>query len=272
MRYALLLLLFIPVLLNPQTPTATSEKPLFQPTGNEATLLGVITLRGTPPKPKITDMSADPVCQELNKKPKLEWLITNEDKLLNAFVYVKGDPLRAYRFELPASEVVIQHTNCEYAPRVIGLRVGQTFIVVNSDNTHHNTHPVPKVNQEWNQTQPPQSAPIVKAFRHEEALIPVKCNQHPWEKAFLGVLNHPFFAISSETGSYEIRGLPPGTYKLVGWHEAFAEQELEITLGPGETRRIDFTFDMDGLKKTYPYWTPEREQVEPRSVGLSSRK
>ena len=144
--------------------------------------------------------------------------------------------------------------------------------MVNSDNTHHNTHPVPKINAEWNQTQPPQSAPIVKAFSHEEALIPVKCNQHPWEKAFLGVLNHPFFAISSETGSYEIRGLPPGTYKLVGWHEAFDEQELEITLGPGETRRIDFTFDMDGLKKTYPYWKPEREQVEPRSAGLSSRK
>ena len=95
---------------------------------------------------------------------------------------------------------------------------------------------------------------MVKTFPREEALIPIKCNQHPWEKAFVGVMNHPFFSISDELGSYEIRGLPAGTYTFVAWHEAFDEQQMEITLVAGENRRIDFTFDLDnGLKKTWPY-------------------
>jgi hypothetical protein len=199
-------------------------------------------------------MMADPVCGEINHKREPEWLLTNDDNLMNAFVYVTGDPVKAHRFELPDSDVALQRVNCQFSPRVLGLRVGQNLVIWNRDPTQHNTHPVPKLNAEWNFTQAPQGPPIVKTFPREEALIPVKCNQHPWEKAFVGVLNHPFFAISNELGSYEIRGLPPGTYKFVAWHEAFEEQQMEVTLVAGENRRIDFTFDLDnGRKKSWPY-------------------
>ncbi|HJU93299.1 MAG TPA: carboxypeptidase regulatory-like domain-containing protein [Pyrinomonadaceae bacterium] len=199
-------------------------------------------------------MAADPVCGEINHKREPEWLLTNDDKLQNAFVYVTGDPVKALRFELPGSDVALQQVNCQYSPRVLGLRVGQNLVIWNRDPTRHNVHPTPRINVEWNQTHAPQSPPMVKTFPREEALMPIKCNHHPWEKAYVGVMNHPFFAISNDLGSYEIRGLPPGTYKLVAWHEAFDEQQMEITLVGGEHRRIDFTFDLDqGLKKTWPY-------------------
>jgi hypothetical protein len=58
------------------------------------------------------------------------------------------------------------------------------------------------------------------------------------------VFAHPFFAVSDQLGNYEIRGLPAGTYKLVAWHEKLGEQELEITVVPGESRKIDFTFEV----------------------------
>ena len=255
MRFALMLLLLIPLLLN-STPVS-QEPPLFKPTGNEATLFGIITVEGTRPKPLKIDMTADPICGELNHNREPEWLLTNDDKLQNAFVYVTSDLLKAHRFELPGSDVSLQRLNCQFSPRVLGLRVGQNLLIWNRDPTHHNTHPIPKLNVEWNQTQPPHTEPLVKTFTREEALIPFKCNQHPWERGYVGVLNHPFFTVSNELGNYEIRGLPPGTYKLVGWHEAFDQQEMEITLTAGENRRIDFKFDLDnGLKKTYPYWTP----------------
>ncbi len=252
MRITLMLLLLIPLSLS---SPLLQEKPLYKPTGNEATLLGVITLKGTPRKPLKFDMTADPVCIDLNKTPATDpSIMINDDKLLNAFVHVKGESLSAHRFELPGSEVVLQHVNCQFAPRVFGMRVGQTLAVLNNDPTQHNTHPTPKINQEWNQSQAPHGPPIMKTFKREEALIPIKCNQHPWEKAYVGVLSHPFFAVTNELGSYEISGLPPGTYKLVGWHEAFDEQELEVTLAPGETRRVDFIFDLEnGLKKPYHY-------------------
>ena|SRR5215212_3038295 len=242
MRHRLLVIFF---LLNSHVAAQQTQpdKRLYQPTGNEAVLTGTISVNGPIPKPLRIDMTADPVCVDLNPQPETEWLITNDNKLVNAFVYIKnGDPLQAYRFELPVSEVVLQRKNCQYSPRVLGLRVGQRLVIPNNDPTQHNTHPTPKLNQEWNQTQPPQSSPLIKTFTRPEVLIPFKCNQHPWEKAYVSVLDHPFFAVTDEIGNFEIRGLPAGAYTLVVWHEKLGEQEREITVVDGESRRIDFTF------------------------------
>jgi hypothetical protein len=227
-----------------QDPANTSEKPLYHASGNEGSVLGTITVSGEVPKARTIDMSADPVCAELNKEPKTDSLITNQDRLLNVFIYVKeSEALKSYRFEVPDTEVVLERKNCRYSPHVLGLRVGQRLAIVSNDPTHHNTHPVPKVNQEWNQTQPPQAPPLIKTFARPEVLIPFKCNHHPWEKAYVGVLDHPFFAVSDNLGNYEIRGLPSGNYKLVFWHERLGEQEVELTVRPGESHRIDLTFD-----------------------------
>lgn len=250
MRYpTLVLTLLFLVSLSPaasfQNPQQTPAKPLYAPTGNEATLVGMITVDGELPKPKKIDMTADPVCVELNRgRSETDFVLTNNQQLLNVFVYVKsGEPLKAYRFATPESEVVLEHRNCRYSPHVLGIRVGQKLSIVNSDPTIHNTHPAPKLNVEWNQTQAAGSEPMVKAFKHAEQFIRINDNHHPWERAYLGVFDHPFFAVSDAFGNYEIRGLPPGRYKLVAWHEAMGEQETEITVAAGENRRLDFTFE-----------------------------
>ena len=226
-----------------QDPANSSHRPFYRSTGNEVTVVGTISVDGKVPAPSEIDMSADPICRELNSAPKTDWLLTNQQRLRNAFVYVSGDALGTYRFEAPSSEVVLERRNCYYSPKVLGLRVGQRLSIVNVDPTHHNTHPTPKRNQEWNQTQPPGGESLIKTFARPEVLIPFKCNQHPWEKAYVGVLDHPFFAVTDEFGNYEIRGLPPGNYKLVVWHERLGEQAVEMTVTPGESRRLDFTFD-----------------------------
>ena len=251
MRYAMLVLtlLFLVSLATGaafQNPQETPAQPLYRPTGTEATLVGMITVNGEVPKPKALDMWADPVCIELNRgSDKTDFLLTNNQQLLNAFVYVKsGEPLKPYRFEVPESEVVLTHKNCRYVPHVLGIRAGQRLSIVNNDPTVHNTHPVPKLNPEWNMSQAVGSEPFIKTFRRPEQFIFIKDNQHPWEKAYLGVFDHPFFAVSDAMGNYEIRGLPPGTYKLGAWHELLGEQEIEITVTAGENRRLDFTFEV----------------------------
>src|SRR6185503_8712991 len=96
-----------------QDPANTSEKPLYRPYGNEASVVGTISVTGKLPPPKLIDMSADPVCVQRNKTPKVEWVVSTQQKLQNAFVYIKeGDALKLYRFEVPESEVVLQHKNC----------------------------------------------------------------------------------------------------------------------------------------------------------------
>ena len=76
-------------------------------------------------------------------------------------------------------------------------------------------------------------------------MIPVKCNQHPWMKSYVGVLNHPFFAVTAEDGSFTIKGVPPGKYTLVAWHEGGAtgtEKPMQITVAANGTVKQDFAF------------------------------
>lgn len=237
-----------------QDPVNTSDKPLYQPYGNEPAVVGTITVTGKLPKPKIIDLSADPACRQPNKALKTEWIVTNQQQLANAFIYVKdSDALKTYRFEVPDEEIVLAHKNCRYSPHVLGLRTGQRLSIVTVDRTTHNTHPTPKLNAEWNMSQAAGSPPLIKTFARAEIAIPFKDNQHPWEKAYVSVLDHPFFAVSDKLGNYEIRGLPVGSYKLVVWHEVLGEQEVEVTLVPGETRRLDFNFDADKVNLSRLY-------------------
>lgn len=251
MRFKLFILFLFSLLWSLSQDPA--EKPIYYATGNEANIVGTITLKGTPPKLQIIDMTADPICQELNRKPIPDWVMTNQGRLKNAFIYVKGGPLDAYRFELPDSDVIMNQRACYFEPHVLGLRVGQTLRIGNGDPTQHNVHPTPKLNREWNQTQSQGAPPMVKTFSRAEAMIPIKCNQHPWMRAYVGVMSHPYFAVSDELGKFEIRGLPAGTYKLVVWHEVFGDQEIDVTLVPGESRNADFTFDAQKIREETKY-------------------
>ena len=232
------------------------QKPIFYPTGNEATLVGTISLKGALPKPLQIDMGADPACVKLNRKPEVESLKVDQGRLKNAFVYVKGEAIDAFRFELPDAEVTLQHRACNFEPHVLAVRAFQPLRLFNADPTIHNFHPTPKLNAEWNYSFAAGSPASTRTFDKAEILIPFRDNQHPWEKAYVAVMDHPFFAITDSLGKFEIKGLPAGTYKLVVWHEMFDEQELEVTVVPGEIRNADFTFDIEKVAHGKKYWWP----------------
>lgn len=220
---------------------SATRKPYVR-TGYEVMLSGTITLTGKRPKPRQIDMSADPVCYDVNADPNTDSVVGQKGKLANVFVYVKSETLSAYTFAQSHGEALLQHKGCRYVPHLLGLRVGQLLTILNSDPTTHNTHPTSKLNAEWNQSQPPGGT-LTKSFEHAELAISFKDNQHPWEKAYVGVFDHPFFAISDEFGNYRIEGLPPGRYTVVAWHETFGEKTVDYTFVPGEARDISFNFD-----------------------------
>jgi hypothetical protein len=198
-------------------------------------------------------MNADPVCVERAPRAATADAIVNHGKLANVFVYIKsGDALDFYSFEAPTAYAALSHKDCRYVPHLLGVRVGQTLMISNDDPTTHNTHPNPRDNEEWNQSQAPGAQPLLKSFKRPEVFIPIKDNQHPWQKAYVGVFSHPFFAISDESGNYRIEGLPPGHYSLVAWHERFGEQTMDITISPYESRNIDFSFEPSSTAQIVP--------------------
>ena len=73
-------------------------------------------------------------------------------------------------------------------------------------------------------------------------MIEIKCDIHPWMRAYLGVFDHPYFAVSAADGGFTLKNLPPGEYTIEAWHERFGVQTQKITLGAKETKEIVFTF------------------------------
>jgi len=199
---------------------------------------GVVKFDGAAPKPVKIDMSQDPACKGTNES---ETVMVDSGNLENAFVYVK-DGLGSRTFQPPSTPVEIDQKGCRYHPHVLGVMVGQTVKVVNSDPTTHNIHPTPKDNREWNESQAPSAAPIEKSFSRPEIMLPVKCNQHPWMKMYINVVPSPFFAVTGKDGKYELKGLPPGTYTIAVVQEKMGEQTQQVTIGPKETKTQDFTY------------------------------
>jgi len=214
----------------------------YQPTGSEGKITGKVTFAGKILQRKLIDTSSDPVCQDANPELYTEDIIITAGKLANVFVYVSGDMLELYAFDAPKPEVLLAHRGCQFVPHVLAMQLSQTLKLTNEDATTHNTHFRPKDNKDWNQSQPESSQPLEKKFATPEVLIPVRDNQHPWQKAYVSILSHPFFAVSARNGSYQIAGLPPGQYTVVAWHERFGEQRAEISVGVSEQKNLDFTF------------------------------
>lgn len=217
-------------------------KPQYSSKGDEGIITGKIIFDGTPPALKKIDMSQDANCASAAGDKTADDLIVADGKLANVFVYLKGGPTDKFSFPTPSDPVVLDQQGCRYHPRVLGIQTNQTFKVTNSDSTTHNIHPSPKTNQEWNQMQAQGAPAIEKKFPRAETLIPVKCNQHPLMKANVGVLAHPYFAVSGKDGSYTIKNVPPGTYTLVFWHETRGEQSQQVTIGAKESKTQDMTY------------------------------
>lgn len=222
----------------------------YKPPASLGTIAGAIVLTGQAPAPQPIDMSADTACASKNPNAVAETVVTKDGKLQNVFVYIKdgsvtgGNRISGYTFPTPSGEVELDQVGCHYSPHVVGIQVNQKLKVVNSDPTAHNINVQPKQgNPSWNVSQPPSTPPIEKSFARAETIIPVKCNQHPWMKAYINVLKHPFFAISAADGTFTIKDVPPGKYTVVAWHEKYGEQTMEVTVPASGTGTANFSFD-----------------------------
>jgi hypothetical protein len=225
-----------------ETPQKTATAPATPiDAATVATITGVVTFTGGAPKPEKIDMSQDPACVMGTEPNFSQSFAVNQGKLENVYVYVK-DGLGNRVFAAPSEPATLDQHGCRYAPHVLGIMVHQKLRILNSDPAMHNIHPASEVNQAWNVSQSPKGDPIEQTFSKPELMIPVKCNQHPWMKMYLNVSPHPFFSVSQKDGKFEIKGLPPGEYTIAAVHERMGEKTQKITVGPKETKAMEFAF------------------------------
>jgi plastocyanin len=228
------------------SPEESKAAPAVAPVTNPVdaatagSIAGAIKLEGTPPPNPSINMGSDPYCMKLGAASTPAFVVSNGG-LQNVFVYVK-DGLGTLKFPVPATPVVLDQQGCSYIPRVFGIQVGQSLDIVNSDDTLHNVHALPMVNREFNRGQSLKGLKSTTVFTAPEVMVPFKCDVHRWMNAWVGVVEHPFYAVSGEGGAFELKGLPPGTYTIEAWHEKLGTQTQSVTIGAKESKSIAFTF------------------------------
>ena len=220
----------------------------------DATITGSIKLElpgGKKPRRKRIQMAADPVCNAKHDTPALsESAVVDDDgSLHNVFVYVKKG-LEGKKFEIPDEAAVLDQRGCLYKPHVLGVMAGQNITVLNSDGTLHNVHPKPQNSNEFNKAMPKFRKKIEISFAKPEVMVPVKCDMHPWMQSYIGVLDHPFHSVTGEGGTFEIKGLPAGTYTIEAWHESvrIGTMTQDVVLADGESKSVDFSFKVKAKK------------------------
>lgn len=219
-------------------PSATAP-----PVAQAGTVEGMVTFQGTDPDALIV-MNGDPACARLHPTPAMSEVVATENgKLANVFVYVKSG-LEGQTFPVPAEPRSIMQRRCLYLPRVVGLQVGQTLHVSNSDEALHNVHVLATANPEINEPQPKVGMVLAKTFDQPEVMMHLKCDIHPWMNAWVGVVPHPYYTVTGAGGAFEIGNLPPGTYTFEAWHESLGVQEQQVTVPPDG--KVTLTFDFKG--------------------------
>ena len=220
------------------SPAAASAAPA----GPVGRVTGTVLFEGAVPPPVRSAVKSFSECAIHHPAEVFtEDVIVKDGKLQNAFVYVKAGA-EGKAVPQVAGSALLDQKGCIYAPHVSGVRVGQEVVIKNSDVTLHNVHSHSSSNKAFNVGMPVQGMKIKKSFSAPEIMVKLTCDVHPWMKSYIGVLPHPWFAVSAADGSFEIKDLPPGTYTLEAWHETFGVRTQDVTVSSESPQEVTFSF------------------------------
>jgi plastocyanin len=225
---------------NQSVPAKRQATPLDLSTAGSVS--GRVQFEGTAPQPAPLQLGSFAECAVQHEGPiYADDVVVKDGSLANVLVYVKqglGDRI----FAVPETPVVIDQKGCVFVPRVAAVQSGQPVRFMNGDPLAHNVHGVPQNASGWNFMLPVRGAARNVTIDKPEAVIELKCDIHPWMKAYLGVFDHPYFAVTGADGQFELRNLPPGDYEIAAWHERLGTRSATISLAPKEAKTIGFSF------------------------------
>jgi len=170
---------------------------------------------------------------------------------------------------------VLDQKGCEYEPHIMIAPLGSQLEIVNSDPILHNVHAYaasPGKKTLFNIAQPikGQRTSIRQMQMNSKGIVTAVCDAgHPWMTATIIVAEHPYYAVTDDEGQFVLEDIPPGSYRLIMWHEGVRVTNVEyehdkpkkysfeepyrisksVDVKEGETRRVDFDFTVSAMPK-----------------------
>ena len=241
---------------SPKAPEAPKVRSGPPGTVGTAVVSGRVTLAGVPPANETVTMTTDPFCAGHNPgETELPvYAVGADGALANVLVRVTEGVTGSY--PAPAEHRQLDQVGCAFSPRVLALMTGQPLDIVSSDATLHNVHAAAKENEPFNLGMTAPGTRYTRTFEKPE-IVPFKCDVHPWMRAWVAVVPHPFFAVTGPDGRYEIKGLPAGTYTVEAWHEELPAQAFTVTVADGDAQVHDVVFEASTADAPSPPPAPE---------------
>ena len=225
----------------PSTATASTPAPHMGGPEMAVNPAGVGQVKGTMkyegPAPVVKEITVP--CE--NGKITSEELVVKDGRLNHVFVWIKKG-LESYKAEPPKAEVVVDQRGCKYLPHVTGAMVGQQVTFLNNDSIAHNVRSMTEQNATFNEMMNGKESRLSRTFEKTDIMLRARCDIHPWMAGYVGVVPHPFFAVSDEKGEFTLRNVPEGEYELEMWHEQFGKKTVPLKVGARADVKVDYAF------------------------------
>ena len=206
---------------------------------NGGTISGKISFNGALPANPTLDITKDKeVC---GTGIKADYYVGSGGGLGNVVVAIeKIDKGKAYNKK---EIIAFDNKKCMFVPHVTTAVKGQKLGINNSDPVLHNTHLYhgAKLKTLYNIALPLQNKVIKKKIR-KPGVVTVKCDAHEWMLSYVYVFKHPYSTVSAANGSFAIKDVPPGNYKVKIWHEKLGEVTKDVTVAAGGTAKLTHSF------------------------------
>ena len=232
----------------PSVVASIAQPYKIAPVSAGGTITGTVDFDGTPPSPQIIRPTSDlNVC---GNSIVAKNLTMSGSHVVGAVVWLtdirsgKAFPLER-RSELT-------NDGCVLDPFVQVVPASGTLNVSNEDRTLHTNKFINVGSGQIAAVAPfNDDGEVVPIDRLREPMeVEVVCEQHPWEHAWIAVLDHPYYAQTSNTGSFSIDGIPAGKYHVRAWHPTLGYADDSVTVTAGMQTTVAFHIRTGALAPT----------------------
>lgn len=208
---------------------------LALPAAPEGKLTGKVRFEGERPekKPLVVDPAPAKGCCPDGEKvdatdPTL--VIAEDGSLANVVVTVD---VPGAKLVVPEKPFEVDQKKCVFEPHVLVVPAGAKVVFMNSDGVTHNVHTYTAKNEPINKTTAPGGKEELVLARGDR--VSVTCDYHKWMSSWIYVSETPYYAVTKADGSFEIAGIPPGTYSATFWQEKLGKLKQDVTIKPDGT-------------------------------------